>query len=104
MSQKQVTKKQYFVPQFYLKKFTNKGTVSVLDMKQAKLLKSRSPKSICWESFYNSQKTGIRDEFGDRMEKAFQELESFIGGKYNSICNNILGSQQITDEDIYCQY
>ena len=99
---KQVTKKQHFVPQFYLKKFANSnGFVEVLDLKNRKIVKPRPFGGICYEKYFYALKTGKKDDFSQDIEDYFQALEDRLSPKYNRFIEKVLNYEQVLNEDIY---
>ncbi len=98
----QITKDQHIIPKFYLKKFTNnKGLLCVLDTENKSILKPKPYAGVCYEKFYFAQKTGRKDEVSQKLEKAFQQVESHIAKKYNSICQKILNHESLNENDLY---
>ena len=95
-----VTRKQHFVPQFYLRRFLNANNeVEVLDRKRLKCTAPRGTKGICYEDFYYGLRTGQSDEVSQRIENYFQQKENEISKELDLIILKLLGNEQILDED-----
>lgn len=58
----QITKKQHFVPKFYLKRFARNGQIQVCDVRAKRILKAYGYKSVCYEKFFYGVETGVQDE------------------------------------------
>lgn len=99
-SQGQVTAKQHFVPQFYLKQFANiAGLVEVLDIPKRAILDPRSPKSVCYEKFFYGAKTGEADELSQHIEQMFHQLEDATAKRIEPIADKLLNCSQIDYEE-----
>ncbi len=95
-----MTKNQHFVPQFYLRRFTNqKDLVEVLDRDSMTCERARGTKRICSAEFFYGIETGIQDETSQRVEEWFQKREDFIGNNLDSIIEKVLNNQQIEPLD-----
>ncbi len=98
----QITEDQHFVPRFYMERFANsKLFLSVLDIKQAKIIKPRPYSGVCYKKFYYGQKTGVQDEISQQMENWFTSMENDIARFLPIIYNKITSYSQITDEERY---
>jgi len=99
MGKKQITKKQHYVPVFYLKKFVNsKGKLEILDCERLKIVSPRVPKSICRQKFFYSI-DGKYDEISQIIESECQKIEDNIAKNYDPICEKIRGDSHIDDSD-----
>jgi hypothetical protein len=97
-----VTKKQHFVPKFYLKRFAiNNQFVEVLDLDKRKLLKPYPCSGVCYEEFFYAVNTGKPDEVSQNLEKAFKQLEDMIAPKLDAIIESIGSSRKMEDEELY---
>jgi len=95
-----MTKNQHFVPQFYLRRFTNqKNLVEVLDLNLMKCVNPTGTGGICNEEFFYGIETGVPDAVSQEVEGWFQKMESFIGGCMDSIVGKILDGKQIEIAD-----
>ena len=72
----QVTKRQHFVPQFYLRHFLNsRNEVEVFDCDRRVIGAPKGTKGICYEDYFYGIRTGEPDEVSQQIEKAFQQME-----------------------------
>lgn len=91
-----MTKNQHFVPQFYLRRFTNQqNLVEVLDRNSMTCERPRGTRRICSAEFFYGVETGIPDEASQKVEEWFQKREDFIGNNLDSIVEKILNDKQI---------
>lgn len=98
----QITEDQHFVPRFYMERFANsKLFLSVLDIKQAKIVKPRPYSGVCYKKFYYGQKTGVQDEVSQQIENWFTGIENDIARSLPTIYDKIISYKQITDEERY---
>jgi len=96
---RQITKNQHYVPQFYLRKFVNiEDGLEILDCERRKVVAARSPKSVCNEEYYYST-NNQRDEVSQALEKEFQRIESEISKVYDDIARKFVNFEQITESD-----
>jgi hypothetical protein len=99
-SENAVTKKQHFVPQFYLRRFLNgNNVVEVLDREHMKCIAPKGTKGICYEDYFYGMRTGQPDDVSQRIENDFRQLESEISKRIDLIIPKILTSEQVTDEE-----
>jgi len=102
MTENQITKKQHFVPVFYMKKFASQDNfLKVLDLKQGKLLKQKPYSGVCYDKYYYAQKTGEQDEVSQIVEECFSSLETTIANQYQKIYDKIVSYQHLNDEERY---
>jgi len=94
---KQVTiRNQHYVPQFYLRYFTNnKGELERFDCKDRQILSPKGPKGVCSEDFYYGVQTGTHDEISQQVEKYFQDLENYISPQINPVFTKIINHSEI---------
>ena len=73
---KKKTKKMHFIPQFYLRYFSDQyGLIHVLDVKTKEII-SKRPKKLFYRDYYYSKNMGIPDDFGQEIEENFSKGES----------------------------
>jgi len=97
-----MTKNQHFVPQFYLRRFTNQqNLVEVLNRNSMKCERARGTKRICSAEFFYGIETGIADETSQKVEEWFQKIEDFVGNNLDLIVEKILNNKQIEIVDKY---
>lgn len=86
----QWTKNQHYVPQFYLKQFTNENwLIEALDKKR-KIMGTYSVKHICSGDYFYWVETWKKDTTSQILEKFFNETENEFANNYEAIVKNIL--------------
>ena len=102
------TKKQHYVPQFYLRQWTDSTRgfypIKILNKKppQLKIFDRKSgPASFCFENYFYAQHTGKEDEISQTLEKYFAEIEAIFASKLPELEQKILNGEQITSDDKY---
>lgn len=87
-----ITKNQHFIPQFYLKSFSNsEGLLTQYDMRNHKC-DIRSPKSICNQNYLYDVRWQVPNEkigkfvFVNHLENEFMVRE----GEYSTLCRKIV--------------
>lgn len=104
MNQRKIKKKQHYVPQCYLKRFTIEGEKSLIwsiDKHKGEYLRSPSSiKRICYKYYYYYQ-INDNDEIDHiTMENAFSELEKHGDGCLEKVCNSSVDSRvNITEKE-----
>jgi len=74
---KQETKRQHWVPEFYLKKFVGEDNLlQTFDVHSNKIGKRYAPKSVCSEKFFYASWTGKKDDRSQYIENMFRTLEN----------------------------
>jgi len=97
--EKQITKKQHFVPKFYLRKFTNTNNeVEILDCDKRKIIKPSGVSGMYYEKFYYGVKTGEVDEVSQLVEEGFNKIETELSGYIGKIIEDILEHRHISDD------
>ncbi len=96
------TKKQHFVPQFYLKNFADsEGSLQVLNLREKRMAKPRPYQGLGYEYYYYAMQTGIADNVSQQIEEWFKPLEDFISNQLPRIIKRIENCQHISDDDRY---
>lgn len=102
------TKKQHYVPQFYLRQWcdNNGGFFPIkVSSKNPPILeifnKKSGPGSFCYENFFYAQHTGKEDPESQVIEKEFSKIEAFFSVQLPTIEQKILKNKQVTEEDKY---
>lgn len=96
----QITRKQHFVPQFYLKPFLNdSGQVEVMNCQHGRLGIPKSPKSICYRHFFYGLETGTYDESSQAIEACFSELEDKLSKCMPELVNKILNNEHMYGQE-----
>ena len=98
--QKQITKNQHYVPQFYLKKFINSnGKLEILDCERRKIASPLTPKRVCRGKFFYAVKDGVEDEISQLIESEFQKTEDSLAKVYDEIIDRFVSFKEITLDD-----
>lgn len=102
------TKKQHYVPQFYLRQWSDvdRGFYPIkINSKRPPALeifsRKSGPASFCYENFFYAQYTGKEDPESQLIEKEFAKIEAFFSTHLPEIEEKILNNQQITESDKY---
>ncbi len=100
--QNQIVANQHFVPQFYLRRFTNKdGLLERLVLPTATVLsKAKSPKAECNDEFFYAARTGVEDEVSQHMEDFWGQIEDFISPHLDEVERQIVGNEQLTEHSL----
>lgn len=98
----QDTINQHYVQQFYLKQFSSDGkTLRAYDMRNHKILPKRySISSICSGDFFYAQQTGKYDDVSQEIEVSFKLIEDLFADSYESICEEIRGTNAISENTL----
>lgn len=93
----QVTAKQHYVPQFYLRSFADPdGMLNVFSNEHMKILKRRSVSSVCHQRFFYAQKTGKQDDVSQSVEDFFGEaIENPLAKALPDLVERIKNYKQI---------
>lgn len=92
----QITKKQHFIPRFYLKNFTNENNeVERLDCVKREIIAPSGPKGIAYGKFYFGIKTGKQDQTSQDFEDAIEGVEHSIAKRIPKIIKDILDYKKI---------
>ncbi len=97
---KQITKKQHFVPEFYLKRFASEGQIQVFDVRAERIGTPRPYGSVCYKKFFYAAETGVQDEISRAFEDVFGQIETLIGDALPGIIERAV-AQQLTNGDLY---
>lgn len=103
-----ITKKQHYVPQFYLRQWTDIDEAFFpIEIKSKvppnlNVFKNKSgPRRFCFENFFYANNTGEKDEISQTIEKIFAEAEGIFSKELPKIEERILNNEQITEIDKY---
>lgn len=97
-----ITKKQHYVPKFYLKNFTDQsGKIQVLDSKNNRLCSPKFCSGIAYSPFFYAIKTGVSDEISQHIEHWLKEFEDVIAREIPYIIDRILDNKYIDSNDRY---
>ena len=96
---KQITRKQHFVPRFYLQRFARDGKIQVLDVRAKRIGKPRPFASVCYDNFFYAAKTGVQDEVSQVLEDGFGKIENIIANALPRAIEHAAG-QQLTNVDV----
>ncbi len=107
-TEKQTTRKQHYVPQFYLKQWVDSEQgfypLKIERKVPPKLIvfdKKSDPSRFCYENFFYAQHTGKEDESSQFIEKGFAEIEAIFSKLLPKLESKILKYEQITEEEKY---
>ena len=102
MDNKSITKKQHYVPRFYLKRFADQyGVLQVLDVKHNRLGSPKSYSGLGYSLYFYAVKTGISDDVSQYVEQWLQQFENAIARELPSIIDKIINNEHIDDNDRY---
>jgi len=103
MSKKPLTKKQHFVPQFYLRNFANSNNeLHIYNAKERRIMKDRGASGICHDSFFYAAETGKPDDISQEVEDFFSaQIEDPLSKELPDIIKRLGNNEQITDNDKY---
>lgn len=96
------TKKQHYVPQFYLKAFADqRGFLQVLDIVNKRLGTPRPYQGVGYAHYFYAARTGVPDEVSQHVEKWLQQTEDAVARELPSIIAKIEAHEHVTDGDRY---
>lgn len=105
---KQTTKSQHYIPQFYLKKWVDfKGgfyPIKIIEKHPPKLdifKVASSPNRFCSENYFYAQCTGKKDKMSQFFENIFKDIEGDLSLQLPKIEKRIIDNQQISFSDKY---
>lgn len=100
---KKLTEKQHFVPQFYLRNFTNaENELHIYDAKNRRVMRNKGPGGVCHDKFFYAIETGTPDELSQEIEDFFAaNIEDPLSKEIPHIITKIEAGAQITEEDKY---
>ena len=100
------TKKQHYVPQFYLRQWCDEGggfyPVKIENKEPPKLRifnNKSNPSRFCFENFFYAQHTGKEDEISQVVEEMFAEIEGIFSIELPKVEKKILNNEQVTEGD-----
>lgn len=96
------TKKQHYLPQFYLKSFAgSNGLLYFYDKKTDRISSPKHYSSVGYKDYFYAAETGVPDEISQQIEKWLQVYEDIISKELIKIIQKILGVEQIDHNDKY---
>jgi len=95
------TKKQHFVPKFYLHQFTQGDKLQVLNVKNKRMAKERHISAVGYKPYFYAERTGVADEISQHIENWLHEYENIISNDLPKIIDTILNYKQITSDEKY---
>lgn len=102
MDTKNTTKKQHYIPQFYLKRFADqRGNLQVLDIRNNRVGLPKSYSGVGYKHYFYAVETGVPDEISQRIERWLQQFENAIARELPNIIDKILNNAHIDDNDRY---
>jgi len=98
----QITKKQHFVPRFYLKAFADhKEFLQVLDIENNRIAKPRPYGGVGYAHYFYAAETGTPDDVSQFVEEWLRHYEGIISGELTEIIRKIHTGKEIDDDDRY---
>ena len=104
--EKKRTKKQHYVPQFYLRQWCDGSggffpvKIGGIEPPQLKIFDAKSnPSRFCYENFFYAQHTGKEDKISQIIEERFTEIEGIFSIELPKIEKKIVNNEQITESD-----
>lgn len=104
---KNVTKNQHYVPQFYLKKFTNSSwRLETFDIENRRIIRPQSVEHVCSWIFFYWVETWKEDLVSQLLEEMFNYYENKFAWIYQDLINDINSTHQISEELLYwlCEF
>lgn len=102
MAQNNKTKKQHYLPQFYLKRFADsKGFLHFYDKKNDRLSPARHYSSVGYKRYFYAAETGVSDEVSQQIEEWLKTYEGIISQELIKIIDKILNFNPISEDDKY---
>lgn len=103
MKDRQLTAKQHFVPQFYLRNFADQDKkLHVFNAKERRVARPRAASGICYEQFFYATETGKPDEVSQEVEEYFKSrIEDPLSKELPIIIEKIRRGDQISDDNKY---
>lgn len=104
---KNVTKNQHYVPQFYLKKFTNSSwRLETFDIENRRIIRPQSVERVCSWIFFYWVETWKEDLVSQLLEEMFNYYENKFAWIYQNLINDINSTHQIDEELLYwlCEF
>ena len=97
---KQYTKNQHYVPVYYLKRFTNSDDkLEVLDLKPNKVMRPRSPKTVCHEKDFYSTYSSTQEE-NQALEEEFSQSENSLAQSLPGVIEKLMKGERIIEKDL----
>lgn len=101
-NKKQKTKNQHFVPQFYLKNFTNTDwRIETAETQNYKILRPQVPKKICSWDYYYCFFEWKKDIMWEMLEDFFWYYEQNFQQIYDELIEKIKLTAPVSDELLY---
>lgn len=96
------TKKQHYVPRFYLKNFADRqGILQTLDIENNRLELPKHYSGVGYANYFYAVETGIPDDISQEVEKWLQQFENYIASEIPHIIDKILNYEHIDKDDRY---
>lgn len=103
MPDRQITANQHFVPQFYLRNFTDQNNeLHIFNTRDRRRMRPRGSKAVCQDTFFYAVETGIEDALSQEIEEYFQKhIEDPLALEIPLIIEKIEHFKQLTEKDKY---
>lgn len=95
------TKKQHYVPRFYLRRFTgDHDKLFVLDLRNRRFARRTGVSGVCQDKYFYGLRTGVSDVASQEVEAALGAIETRIGNRLPAIHESFLNGEPISPEDV----
>ncbi|MBU1067802.1 DUF4238 domain-containing protein [Patescibacteria group bacterium] len=96
------TKKQHYLPQFYLKRFSDsKGLLYYYDKRVDYISSPKSYSSVGYKHYFYAAETGISDKISQEVERWLKTYEDIISKELTKVIDKILNNEHISEDDKY---
>lgn len=97
-----ITKKQHYIPQFYLKFFSDdKNNLRSLKLEDNRVGNSRHYSAFGYKPYFYAEKTGVADDLSQHVESWLGYFENILSHSLPVVISKILKSDRINDNDKY---
>ncbi len=97
-----LVKNQHFIPQFYLKNFSNKeNLIQILNLAERRIENPKGKRGVGCEYFFYARKTGVPDFLSQEIERWLEYIENFVAIRLPEIIKNIKEYRHIKEDERY---
>lgn len=102
MSNDNPTKKQHYLPQFYLKRFADSnGSLYYYDKRIDYISSPKSYSSVGYKHYFYAAVTGVADDISQHVEQWLKTYEDIISKELTGVIEKILNNDPISEDDKY---